>query len=201
MRIAGRAAPPRDGLDLPGFAAPVADAQACFRAVLDAMAHPGRIVAAGAGLRPPAPLAPAAAAVLLTLADADTPLWLDPALAAAAPWLAFQCGAPAAALARAAFVVTTALPALEDLPRGTDAVPEAGATVILQIAALGTGPALCLSGPGLAAPALLAAEGLPAAFPSFWHRNRALFPRGIDLLLCAGTRLAALPRSVTAAAP
>ena len=195
------AAPPPDGLDRPGFAAPVADAQACFRAVLDAMAHPGRIVAAGAGLRPPAPLAPAAAAVLLTLADADTPLWLDPALAAAAPWLAFQCGAPAAARDRAAFVVTTLLPPLEDLASGTDAVPESAATVILQVAALGTGPALRLSGPGLAAPALLAADGLPAGFSLFWSRNRLSFPRGIDMVLCAGTRLAALPRSVTAVVP
>ena len=192
--------PASDGLDLPGFADPVADAQACFRAVLDAMAHPGRIVAAGAGLRPPAPLAPAAAALLLTLADADTSLWLDPAFAPAASWLTFQCGVPAAARAQAAFVVTAALPALEDLALGTDAVPETGATVLLHVAALGTGPALRLSGPGLAAPALLAAEGLGDGFPSFWSRNRALFPRGIDLVLCAGSCLAVLPRSVTVAA-
>src|SRR5581483_12345526 len=51
----------------PGFAEPVAGAQACFRAVLDAMARPGCIRRAGIDLSPPSPLAPATAAVLLTL--------------------------------------------------------------------------------------------------------------------------------------
>jgi alpha-D-ribose 1-methylphosphonate 5-triphosphate synthase subunit PhnH len=29
-----------------------------------------------------------------------------------------------------------------------------------------------------------------------WRRNHSLYPRGLDLVLCAGTTLAALPRSV-----
>ena len=51
---------------LPGFADPVGQAQACFRAVLDAMARPGRLLAAGQGVTPPAPLDPATGAVVLT---------------------------------------------------------------------------------------------------------------------------------------
>ena len=90
----------------PGFADPVAGAQACFRAVLDAMARPGRVREAGADLTPPAPLAPATAAVLLTLVDHDTPVWLDQAAAAARAWIAFHCGAPiVAAIAACSFAL------------------------------------------------------------------------------------------------
>ena len=54
-----------------GFADPVPDAQRCFRAVLDAMAHPGR-VARVAGVSSAGLLGTAAAAVLLTLVDHET---------------------------------------------------------------------------------------------------------------------------------
>jgi alpha-D-ribose 1-methylphosphonate 5-triphosphate synthase subunit PhnH len=47
------------------------------------------------------------------------------------------------------------------------------------------------------APAILAAEGLPDDFADLWRANRRLFPCGVDLILCAGDHLAALPRSVT----
>ena len=80
-------------ISLPGFADPVEEAQATFRAVLDAMARPGTLHRAGERLAPPVPLDQAAAAVLLTLVDNETPLWLDAAAAAARDWLAFHCGA------------------------------------------------------------------------------------------------------------
>ena len=50
-------------------------------------------IRSGERLTAPAPLDPATAAVLLTLVDNETPLWLDPAVAAARDWLAFHCGA------------------------------------------------------------------------------------------------------------
>src|SRR6185437_12731453 len=75
-----------------GFAEPVMDAQRSFRAVLDAMARPGTIRRVG-GVIPPAPLDAATAAVLLTLADNETPIWLDQAAARCRDWLAFHCAA------------------------------------------------------------------------------------------------------------
>ena len=183
-------------LDRPGFADPVAESQACFRAVLHAISHPGTIVSAGGGLAPPAMLQPATAAVLLTLADADTPLWLDAPLAGAWDWLAFHCGVPKSALGDATFACATALPRLTDLHSGTDLVPEASATVILQVATLGRGAAFRLAGPGLAAPAVLSVDGLPPDFIAQWAANHAQYPCGVDLVLCAGDRLCALPRSV-----
>ncbi len=178
-----------------GFANPVMDAQACFRAVLDAMAHPGRIGAAAAP-EPPAPLDPATAAVLLTLVDAETPLWLDDAAAPARAWIAFHCGAPAAPRGAAAFGLGLGAVELAGFRTGTDDGPEDGTTLILQVAALGTGRALRLSGPGLAAPAVLRVDGLAPGFVADWAANRALFPRGVDLILCAGCSVAALPRTV-----
>ena len=183
--------------DRPGFTDPVADAQACFRAVLDAMARPGTVHEAGANLSPPAPLDPATASVLLTLVDGDVPLWLDGDVAAAWPWLAFHCGAARCdSLDQAAFACARTAPPLSDLPSGTDAEPEESATLVLQIPAIGSGRRFTLSGPGLAERASLSVAGLAADFAAQWAANHALYPRGIDLILCAGEHLCALPRSV-----
>ena len=183
-------------IDSPGFADPVHDSQACFRAVLDAMSRPGRVYTVATGVDAPAPLDPATASVLLTLLDAETPLFLDPALHPARDWIAFHCGAPFAQPGHAAFGAGLSLPDLSPFPAGTDDDPEDGATLVLQLPSLHDGPALRLTGPGVDGSAILRPAGLPADFAARWAANHALFPRGADLILCAGTALAALPRSV-----
>jgi len=184
-------------LDLPGFADPVAQAQSTFRAVLDAMARPGTIHAAGIGMAPPAPLDPATAAVLLTLVDGDAQLHIAAECAAAHDWVVFHCGTtPCDTSATAGFVVTTRFPDLAALSAGSDEAPEESATLVLQVAALGTGRAWRLAGPGLKVPRVLHCD-LPADFAARWAANHALFPRGVDLVLCAGTSLAAIPRSIS----
>ncbi len=180
--------------DLPGFPDPVTDAQAAFRAILWAQSHPGAIVAPAPTLAVPPPLPNAAGALLLTLADADTALWVDPVFAPARAWLRFHTGAPEAPLSRAGFVLAAGLPALDTIGLGSDEAPQDGASLILPVAALGEGTRWRLSGPGLAASTDFAAA-LPEGFAAFWAANHALFPRGVDVFLCAGPRLAALPRS------
>ena len=181
---------------LPGFADPVRDSQAVFRAVMDAMARPGRIHRVSGPDTPPPPLDRATAAVLLTLADAETPLWLDAAAEAACDWVAFHCGAPRTTLGEAQFAVAMGPAEWTALGTGTDDEPERSATLILQVTGFDGGAALRLSGPGLAGEAALAVAGLPAGFVAWWADNRRRFPRGVDVILCAGDRVAALPRIV-----
>jgi alpha-D-ribose 1-methylphosphonate 5-triphosphate synthase subunit PhnH len=157
-------------------------------------------VTVGAALRPPVPLDAATAAMLLTLIDHDAPLWLAADCAPARDWIAFHCGAAFTPdPGRAAFAVATALPDLSLFPAGSDDSPEDSATLIVQVRGFGFGQTLRLQGPGLRTPETLAVVGLPHDFPAIWARNHAQFPRGVDLLLCAGTTLAALPRSVSVA--
>jgi alpha-D-ribose 1-methylphosphonate 5-triphosphate synthase subunit PhnH len=180
----------------PGFVDPVLGAQSCFRSLIDAMARPGRMHTVQ-GVAAPAPLCDAAGAVLLTLADHETPLWLDPDTAMARAWIAFHTGAPVEIAAQATLGLALYLPDLAEFPTGSDEMPETAATIILQVASLTSGRRLVLAGPGLREPAVLTVDGLPLDFAAIWQRNHALFPCGIDLILCAGNTLAALPRSVT----
>jgi alpha-D-ribose 1-methylphosphonate 5-triphosphate synthase subunit PhnH len=185
-----------------GFSNPVFDAQAIFRALMDAMARPGTIQPAKALPQPPQPLSPVAAAVALTLCDHDTPLWLDPALrqtAAVASWLGFHTGAPLAdtpADAHFAFVAETAgLIALENFAQGTQEYPDRSTTLILQVASLDSGEKLVVEGPGINGSATIAPASLPRHFVEQWKQNRARFPRGVDVILAAPEGTACLPRT------
>jgi len=174
-----------------GFADPPVAAAQAFRAALRALSRPGEIVTL-AGATPPAPLSPAAGALLLTLADHDTPLWLAPGLNTTAlrQWIAFHTGAPMAARGDARFALGPwdALLPLTDFAVGTPEYPDRSATLIVEGGLSGT--PCTLSGPGIAATATL-----PLPDPAAFRANRALFPLGLDFFLTDGGRVAGVPRS------
>jgi alpha-D-ribose 1-methylphosphonate 5-triphosphate synthase subunit PhnH len=192
--------------NLAGIGSAALAAQSTFRAVMDATARPGSVhtIVAQAGV--PAALPPAAAAIALALFDHDTPVWLDTPLAssqAVAAWLRFQTGCLIVAdPAQCAFALVSdvaGLPPFEDFAPGTPDYPDRSTTLILQMPAMTGGADLRLSGPGIRGTAHVCAAGLPEDFVARCDANRALFPRGVDLLLVAGNDVAALPRTTIVA--
>jgi alpha-D-ribose 1-methylphosphonate 5-triphosphate synthase subunit PhnH len=200
------AAPLAPGVDVEaGLADPVRNSQRIFRTVLDAMAHPGRLETLPALVAGAVGLSPAATAICLALVDFETPIWLDEVLAGPGlmAFLRFHTGAALADGAETARFALLDGPStdLKSFHTGSDAYPEEGATVIIQVPGLSDNGPLILSGPGIDGTRRFGAEGLP---DSFW-RERAIvnggFPRGIDLILCAGHRIAALPRTTEVLLP
>ena len=186
----------------PAFADPVLSAQSTFRSIMDAMAKPGTVVGLGEPLEAPAPLSRGSAAVALTLCDQDTPVWLDPMLAAGsevAYWLRFHTGAPVVSEpSQASFAILAdpaKAPPFDAFALGTAEYPDRSATLIFQVDRFARGAALTLTGPGIKGRNTLRAEPLPADFRQRLAANRALFPCGVDLLLVTDAAVAALPRS------
>ena len=181
-----------------GFADPVSDAQAAFRAVLDAMARPGRMAHFAAPTEMPPGLGRAAAALALTLVDMDTPVWLSPACASAADWLRFHCSARVAArpsAARFAFATAAECPPLANFDLGTNEYPDQSTTLILEVPSLVLGGALALRGPGIETVAQVGIAGLPSGFWGQREMLHELFPRGLDIVFVAGETALALPRT------
>lgn len=174
-----------------GFAdAPMQSARG-FRAIMTAMAQPGQIETV-AGARPPAPMSVATGVIVLTLCDADTPVWLAPGhdTGAVRDWITFHTGAPLVAAAQARFAIGdwAELP-LDDFAIGTPEYPDRSATVIVPLPDLSPKGAT-LTGPGIAEQASLSLPELSA-----FQRNAGLFPLGLDFFFTCGDRLAGLPRT------
>lgn len=190
-----------------GFADAVHDAQAAFSALMWALARPGTPVPLASNLAPPAPLPREMAAAALALFDYETPVFLDAALAAApdvAAFLRFHTGAPLVSdPAAARFVLiadAAALPDLSLFAQGEPDYPDRSATLLVQVEALGDGP-LVLEGPGIDGRRGFGATPLPADFSARLAANRAGYPLGVDLILCADGHVAGLPRSVRPLTP
>ncbi len=169
---------------------PVQAAQA-FRAVMTAMARPGDIVQV-CGAQPPAPMSVAAGAVVLTLCDPETPIYLAGShdTEQVRAWISFHTGAPCVAAHDAVF----ALGVWDDLPLGAFSIgraeyPDRSATLIVDSAHLANEGAV-LRGPGIDGTARLSLPETRA-----FQQNAALFPLGLDFLFTCDTRLAALPRT------
>jgi len=183
-----------------GFANPVLDAQATFRSVLSALAEPGTLH----GVATPAECCPgfssAMTALALTLADFETPLWLDVgSQSAAAAYLRFQTGAPVtAAVGGAAFAFITRPPAMLPLSafaQGSLDYPDSSCTIVVDVRAIATTHGFRLTGPGIPGSRRLHVKPLPQTFAAEIAANRAVFPMGVDLLFCQDTMVAALPRT------
>ena len=199
---------------LPGFADPVADAQQTFRSILTAMSRPTLPQTLGAvtsgRLTPPAGMSPGMAAVILTLVDDSTPLWLDPSLPDSGEvhsWVRFHTGAPLVDdIAAADFAAASAQDwncNLAELKLGTDEEPHLSATLILDTTSGDSAPrpagtsarTVEANGPGINGSADFDSAGLPAGFLDQWEFLGGLFPRGIDVILVDGSTVRALPRT------
>lgn len=182
------------------FADPVLGSQRVFRAVLSAMSEPGTIHRVDEAVGAPSVLMPAAARVLLTLVDHETPVWLANAMKPeGAAFLRFHCSARVVDdVGAARFAVVDrgqASPALSQFDAGNDIYPDRSATVIVQCEALSGGRNVRLEGPGIRSERMIAPRGLRATFWEEVAANHARYPLGIDLILAAGDDFLALPRT------
>ncbi|WP_375258418.1 phosphonate C-P lyase system protein PhnH [Citreimonas sp.] len=82
---------------------------------------------------------------------------------------------------------------LRALRLGSDLHPELGETLVLN-AAIGTGPGVRLTGPGVDGSVEIRIAGLP---DGFWRIRAQVmrYPMGFELFLLDGTRVVGLPRS------
>lgn len=183
----------------PGLDNPVYDSIKVFRAVADAMAHPGAITHVAA--RPPAPseLMPAAAALCLSLLDFETPLWLQNPQRVVTDYLRFHCGCPMTPEPiRASFALITNtidMPKVAAFNAGVPEYPDRSATLFIQVASLSNATGVTLSGPGLQKPTKLDVAGVSNSYWRELQASRADFPCGVDIVFVWGERIAALPRT------
>lgn len=166
--------------------------QRVFRELVEAFSRPGET----RDLMPWLDGATAQRAGLAALMDGETTLADPHARFGAADWPLLQARREPPETAR--YVVADGRRAPDFQPAlGTLESPESGATLLIELTAVGSGPlALELAGPGIDGRRELRLDGLH----SDWLLRRADwsagFPLGVDMLLTDATRIVALPRTV-----
>ena len=174
-----------------GFTQAPQQSAIAFRAALNAMARPGRIETLSGATAPM--LSTAAATLLLTLCDPDTPIYLAGRFDSAdlKDWLRFHTGAPIVGPEHSMFAVGdwASLNPLDRFPIGVPEYPDRSTTLIVECDALrDTGARL--TGPGIEVQHHLSLPEVDA-----FQRNAQLFPLGLDFYFTADAQLAALPRT------
>ncbi len=184
-----------------GFDDKVIDATTCYRALLEAMSNPATVLSLPVSIEAPHGLLAGTAAVLLTLADMDTPVWLAPECdtPAARAYLRFHAGCPIVEeLERAVFAVMSVerdLGATREFALGSAEYPDRSATIILESEMLIEDEGPLFSGPGIKEPRRFCVDEQPSSLWMHVAANNALFPRGVDWIFTSHTQLAALPRT------
>jgi alpha-D-ribose 1-methylphosphonate 5-triphosphate synthase subunit PhnH len=184
---------------LAAFGNPVFDSQRTFRELLQAMARPASPRALPILPPSPAPIAPAAMAILLTLCDATTSVWLQQPQREAVEHLRFHAGLRLVEQPQDAdFALITdaaSMPPLTSFARGDMRYPDRSASLIVQVAGFRSEGGAHFAGPGIRETESLAIDGLPW---DFWQQRAALavqLPLGIDLYFVAAQHVVALPRT------
>lgn len=184
---------------LAAFANPVFDSQRTFRELLQAMARPAAPRALPILPPSPASIAPAAMAVLLTLCDATTSVWLQQPQEDAVEHLRFHAGLRLAERPQDAdFALISdaaSMPPLSSFAHGDLRYPDRSASLIVQVAGFRSEGGARFAGPGIRETKTLAIDGLPS---DFWQRRAAMsvqLPLGVDLFFVAAQQVVALPRT------
>lgn len=185
-----------------GFFDPVLHSQSVFRSVLDAMSNPGRLIR----LNTPLPATHTAlpqglAMILLTLADYETPIFLDHVFdtQACRQWIIFHSGAAVTTdVKKSRFAVLSSnnvLHPLEAFDLGDARYPDRSCTLLIACPSLSGGPDITLTGPGIETTRTISPQGVSDAFWTQLQDNHRLFPLGLDIILCAEADILALPRT------
>lgn len=184
---------------LPGFADPVHDAQSTFRALLNALSHPGQLQGISAPLTPPMGLTPACGAACLTLFDLETVVWLSSAFPAdVKAWLQFHTGCRFTPDPQNAhFAILPDLDAnfsLNHFNMGTAEHPEQSTTLLVQLQTLMGEQSVMLKGPGIEDQQRINLP-IPDRFWQEWQQNTQNYPLGIDIFFLSQNQVMGLPRT------
>lgn len=185
-----------------GFSNPVFDAQLVFDRIMYALSRPGTVTVLPKLARAPSPVLPATAAIVQTLCDADTEIWMDAAIkenSEVKAWVNFHTGAPSATrFDDAQFAIVSNADDCADLAafaQGTQEYPDRSATLIIQVEAITEDGDLLLHGPGIKDRTAIGVRDLPPQFLKQWHHNNQQFPRGVDVIFASPDALVCLPRT------
>ncbi len=179
------------------------DTQMVFPAIVEAMSNPGKIIVCNDLPDSPSPLHKSTAAICQSLADFETPLWVDTDIAAcgmALNHLRFRCGCritvdPIQACT-ALLTNGDAVGVFKRFNIGTDERPELSATLIVQVAGMTADEGVRLSGPGIKTERRLELDGVGTSFWAAVAANGTYFPCGVDFIVTANDSFVCLPRTI-----
>ncbi|MGD1909596.1 MAG: phosphonate C-P lyase system protein PhnH [Rivularia sp. (in: cyanobacteria)] len=187
---------------LPGFFNPVHDAQNTFRALLAAMAEPGKLFELSIiNNTKMSDVKPAYAAACLTLLDLETQVWLQSGFSKEfKAWLLFHAGCNFVSTPNFAdFALihdVEALPELSNFCLGTAEQPEASTTLLIPVVSWEGGESVELIGPGILGNRRISPK-LPTHFWDCWKANHQAYPQGVDVFFFADDEVMGLPRTVS----
>jgi len=170
-----------------------------FRAIFDAMEHPGELVTMRVYPCVPAAFNSATAAVCLTLLDDGTPVWTDidwrnPVIS----WLQLGCGSSVVTepcMAKFAIITMPAvMPSLENFRVGRYEYCEKATTIVVQVDDILLDADDRYSNITEAKISQLALKGVPKNFRYQWQQLFSRYPLGIDIFITCDDVLIALPK-------